>query len=186
MKTESIRKVKFEDTTIEYVLIRKSVKNINLRVKPDGSVVVSAGRRVSAKYVDDFIVRKGQFICDALQKVAIRKNNAPQEKPVLTAEDCERLKQICEEIYPLFGAYNIPYPEIRIKYLKSMWGSCRPTQGIITFNSRLIYTPGKCIEYVVLHEFAHFIHPNHSREFYSFVEEFMPDYRECIQELKKY
>ena len=186
MRMESLRKVKFENTIIEYSLIRKNVKNINLRLKSDGSVVVSASRNVSAKYVDDFVMRKGQFICDALQRVEIRKNNVPQEKPMLTADDCEMLNHICKEIYPLFGEYNIPYPEIKIKYLKSMWGSCRPTQGIITLSSRLIYTPRKCMEYVVLHEFAHFIHPNHSKEFYCLLSQLMPDYKERIQELKKY
>ena len=186
MKNESVRIVRFEDKIIEYTLIRKPVKNINLRVKPDGSVVVSAGRRVSAKYMDDFVMQKGQFICEALERAAIRRNNVPQEKTEITLEDCEMLKQICREIYPLFSGYGIFYPEIRIKYLKSMWGSCRPTQGIITLSSRLIYTPRKCIEYVVLHEFAHFIYPNHSKEFYSVVGSLMPDYKERIKELKKY
>ncbi|MFR2620714.1 MAG: M48 family metallopeptidase [Clostridia bacterium] len=29
----------------------------------------------------------------------------------------------------------------------------------------------------MVHEFAHFIHPNHSKHFWAFVESMMPDYR---------
>ena len=53
-----IRSVKFNDNTIEYELQRKRVKNINLRVKSDGSVVVSANNRVSAQYIDSFVESK--------------------------------------------------------------------------------------------------------------------------------
>lgn len=92
--------------------------------------------------------------------------------------------QICREIYALFEAYGISYPEIKIRTIKSMW-DCRPQRGIITLNSKLISTLGKCIEYVVLHEFAYFIFPNHSREFYHLVETYMPDYKVWRKKLEK-
>ena len=36
----------------------------------------------------------------------------------------------------------------------------------------------KFIEYVILHEIAHLEHPDHSRNFYSYIEKFMPDWKE--------
>ena len=45
-----------------YLLIRKNVKNINLRVKSDGSVVVSAHPCVPKKQIDDFVYSKTAFI----------------------------------------------------------------------------------------------------------------------------
>ena len=44
-------------------------------------------------------------------------------------------------------------------------------------NSKMITAPREAIEYVVLHEFAHFIHPDHSKDFYGLVEELMPDWK---------
>lgn len=40
------------------------------------------------------------------------------------------------------------------------------------------FYPKEAIEYVVVHEFAHFAHPDHSRAFWALVAEIMPDYKE--------
>ena len=61
-----LRQVVCSDRTIEYLLTRKNVKNINLRIKPDGKVYVSAGKRVPVTYIDDFIRKKQDYILDAL------------------------------------------------------------------------------------------------------------------------
>lgn len=73
--------------------------------------------------------------------------------------------------------YNIPMPKIEIKQMKSTWGICRPKEKKVTFNINLIKAPIECIEYVVLHELSHFKHPNHSKNFYQFIEKFMIDWK---------
>ena len=86
--------------------------------------------------------------------------------------------EICKEIYPLFKPYGVKYPLVKIRKMKSRWGSCQPQKGIITLNAKMIVAPREAIEYVILHEFAHFVHPNHSKDFYGCVEQFMPDWKE--------
>ena len=61
--------------------------------------------------------------------------------------------------------------------MKSIWGSCTPAKNSITLNRKLIHYPFEFIEYVVLHEFVHFIQPNHSKAFYNIIENYMPDYK---------
>jgi len=63
-----IREIIFKDNIIQYNLQYKNVKNINMRIKPDGSINVSANRRVSQKVIDDFINSKADFILRALEK----------------------------------------------------------------------------------------------------------------------
>ena len=46
-----IREISCQGRTIEYELTRKKVKNINLRIKPEGKVCVSASRADSVRYL---------------------------------------------------------------------------------------------------------------------------------------
>ena len=73
--------------------------------------------------------------------------------------------------------YHLEFPEVKIRDMKSRWGSCTPAKNSITLNRKLIHYPFEFIEYVVLHEFVHFIQPNHSKAFYNIIENYMPDYK---------
>ena len=53
---------------IKWILTRKRVKNLNLRIKPDGFVYVSANSRVTIGHIEDFIREKSDFILDALDR----------------------------------------------------------------------------------------------------------------------
>ena len=69
-KNIKTNKITFRGREIEYLLERKSVKNVNLRVRPDGEVYVSANRRVSEKYIEKILMEKGDFILAALERYA--------------------------------------------------------------------------------------------------------------------
>ena len=73
--------------------------------------------------------------------------------------------------------YHLEFPEVKIRDMKSRWGSCTPAKNSVTLNRKLIHYPFEFIEYVVLHEFVHFIQPNHSKAFYNIIENYMPDYK---------
>ena len=87
-------------------------------------------------------------------------------------------EEIISEIYPVFKKYGVPMPILRIRDMETQWGSCLAKKGVITLNKRLLGAPRNCIEYVVMHEFCHFIHPNHSKHFYGFLTMLMPDWKE--------
>lgn len=95
------------------------------------------------------------------------------------------LGETFENIYPLFKVYGVKYPEVKFRNMKTLWGSCKVNGGSITLNTKLVHFPRECIEYVVAHELAHFIHPNHSKEFYDLLSEIMPDHRMRREIMKK-
>lgn len=225
------RQVSCENGIITYQLTRKKVKNVNLRIKQDGSVLVSANTRVPAAFIDDFIRQKQEFILSALAKFE-EKRELCQDTPkkyisgesytllgkslrlkveeskneevytdgiyiFLKVKDKENFRhkeilmtkwlreyqtaifqELILQTYEVFKKYDVPFPTLKIRTMKSRWGSCQPKKGIITLNSRLIEAPRNAIEYVVLHEYAHFIHPNHSKAFWNFVTMMMPDWKE--------
>ncbi len=89
-------------------------------------------------------------------------------------------------VYKNFEKYSVPYPQIAIKPLKSQWGNCQPATGKITLNLFLLEAPPECIYYVVVHEFSHFLHPNHSKYFWGVVSQFVPDYKVKRKILREY
>ena len=52
----------------------------------------------------------------------------------------------------------------------------------IILNERLIEKSKDCIEYVVFHELAHLRYPNHSKDFYNYLTELMPEWK--VKKLK--
>lgn len=81
-------------------------------------------------------------------------------------------------------ANGIPRPSIGMRYMTSRWGVCYPKKAKITLSTRLIHYPVECMEYVLLHEYSHFLVQNHSASFYAVVGRFMPDYRERRKRLR--
>lgn len=178
-----LKKVCTQDGVLCYNLEYKDVKNINLRIRPNGEIYVSANKRVSQNTVESFIISKSEFIFKALEKYK-KRAEIPVRQYFSEQEVCSVITELCREAYPYFEKRAIMYPQIKFKKLKSRWGSCQPTRGILTFNINLMYAPIECIRYVVLHEFTHFIVANHSKKFYAELSKVCPDWKKLRETLK--
>ncbi len=77
----------------------------------------------------------------------------------------------------LCEANNISLPTIKVRYMTSRWGVCYPSKHLITMSTRLIHYPIESFQYVLLHEYVHFLVQNHSKKFYDIVEKYMPNYK---------
>lgn len=77
---------------------------------------------------------------------------------------------------------GLPYNKVFIKRQKTRWGSCS-NRGNINLNYKLLFLPAPVARYVLIHELAHLRHPNHSPNFWHFVEKMEPDYRHLDQAL---
>lgn len=224
------------ETDIEYLLKRKQVKNLNLRIYNDSSIVVSVNEKIIADMVDAYVIEKGAYILSSLRRFKmIEKYTLPQKRYIsgetfyilgrglrlkvqqgeidniffdgiyiyLTVTDndylrkeklvkdflydksCQIFYDTLKQLYVPFKKYGVRMPELRVRQMKTRWGSCSPSRGVITLNKKLLEAPKSCIEYVVLHELCHFIHPNHSKQFYGFVTMLMPDWKERKKQLEK-
>ncbi|OGI24859.1 MAG: metal-dependent hydrolase [Candidatus Melainabacteria bacterium RIFOXYA12_FULL_32_12] len=71
---------------------------------------------------------------------------------------------------------------IRIMELKSRWASC--SERSLNFNWKVMMAPLTIIDYIVVHELTHFIHPNHTEAFWNSVDKVLPDYWERKNWLK--
>lgn len=115
-----------------------------------------------------------------------------------------------EKLNSLFQdfTYKCNIPELKIRKMKARWGSysrklekikplsrftnsfktetIQSIQHHITLNLVLIKTPLECIDYVIMHELCHMVHPNHSRSFYQLLTEMMPDWQERKKKLNQF
>ena len=93
-----------------------------------------------------------------------------------------RLPEVVDRWRPRLGLTN-PC-RVLVRDQKTRWASCAP-DGTLRFNWRTMMVKPALIEYVVVHELAHLLHPNHSQDFWTTVTKAMPDAPARRQTLKQ-
>ena len=98
------------------------------------------------------------------------------------------MEKLAQQVHDEFqqAGYTVPTPILRLRYMTSRWGSCMPLKEIITMNTRLLLGPTEFAHYVMVHEFAHFIEPNHSSRFYKVMSDVLPNWEQVKAEMKEY
>lgn len=86
--------------------------------------------------------------------------------------------EVIDRLYPIIARHGFDKPKLQVRKMKTRWGSCSPTHNKINLNSNLYKAPPACIDYVVLHELAHFLYPHHNKDFYEFLTTHMPDWKD--------
>ena len=89
-----------------------------------------------------------------------------------------------ENVYNRFTV-DIPFPKLCIRKMTTRWGVNNRRLKKVTLNSELIYKDPKYLDYVIVHELAHFVHPNHGKGFWKLVEENEPNYKKLRKELQE-
>ena len=79
---------------------------------------------------------------------------------------------------------NIPYPKLKLRKMKTRWGVCNKKLKTVTLNTELLKYDIKKLDYVIVHELSHFIHFNHSKNFWLLVSKYCPDYKKIRKELR--
>lgn len=163
---------------VRYEFKRKRVKNINLRVRADGSVAVSAPLGAPLAQVDAFVAGRARWI-EAARVRALARGEEEQRPCSVSREDALALfTQVSDAVFPLFAqVLNGQRPVLKVQQMKTRWGVCVPAKRQITFSLRLAEKPRAAVEYVVLHEYAHFVRADHSPAFWAVVARYMPDYK---------
>lgn len=163
---------------VDYELTRKRVKNINLRVRRDGSVAVSAPCRTSFAHIDAFVAGRAEWIAQARAQVLAAEAEEKRPCAVPREQALALFTEISDAVFPLFAqVLDGQHPVLKVRQMKTRWGVCAPAKRQITLNLRLAEKPRAAVEYVVLHEYAHFVHPNHGPAFWALVARYLPDYR---------
>ena len=92
-----------------------------------------------------------------------------------------KLPQRAEAIADALG---VTFNSILISDLRVRWGSCTPKNNL-NFNWRLMKAPTFVIDYVIAHELAHLLEPNHTARFWNIVSVQVPRYQAAKEWLKE-
>lgn len=80
---------------------------------------------------------------------------------------------------------GVAYNRLLISDLKYRWASCTPKNNL-NFNWRIIRAPIHVIDYLIVHELAHLLEPNHTQKFWNIIAVQIPDYERPKKWLKEH
>lgn len=193
-------------------IIRKNNKNTYLRVK-DGKIIVTTNYLTSLTTINKLIKNNTAFIDKALNKNNQKKeddsfklfgnsydiiygfNDTEIDNNKIYTKDNKSLnKYLSKYIYNIYEERinyyyslfeeNIPIPNLKIRKMTSRWGVCNIKNHNVTLNLELSKYNIECLNYVIVHELSHFIHPNHSKDFWLLVGKYYPNYKDIRKYLR--
>ena len=108
------------------------------------------------------------------QRLLIPASRAPQERDAMREWYIARAKErILPRVTKQARELGVSFAQARIVDNRYRWGSCTVRDNI-NLNWRLIKAPIFVIDYVIAHELAHLLEPNHTPRFWNIVKTQIP------------
>ncbi|MDD3335465.1 MAG: SprT family zinc-dependent metalloprotease [Eubacteriales bacterium] len=153
-----------------------------------------------AESVQDCTLQDGSTLPFLGGKLLLRYGATPQavEKDgILFLPSCGSAKAAILQWLAAEAAHRLPprveqwalrmnvYPTaLSLGYAKTRWGSMAST-GAMRLNIALLHCPNHAIDYVIVHELSHRVHPNHSKAFHAYVESVLPGANQIRAQMKE-
>lgn len=206
--------VEIDNKEYEVEIIKKNNRNTYVRVK-NGKIVVSTNYLTSKSSILKLINDNKDNIIKMIDNDSKKIDREEKfyyfgkeydviygfqeiefsDDKIYASDENKLKKYIDKEIARIYSErmeyyYNkfeerIPVPNLKIRKMTSRWGVCNIKNHNITLNYQLSKYDICCLDYVIVHELSHFIHPNHSRDFWNLVGKYYPDYKKCRKMLKE-
>jgi predicted metal-dependent hydrolase len=208
-------KFKIDNDVYDVVIKKKDNKYSYIRVKEDLKIYINTSKEITDKKIKELLEENQVKIKGFLDKEKKKKNESLMflgnpfdivfvpsikepslEEGILLINDLNKLDsfykkmgfRICQERLDFF--YNIieekiPYPQLKLRKMKTRWGVCNRKNNSITLNLELLKKEIKFLDYVLVHELCHFVHFNHSKDFWLLVSKYIKDYKKLRKEIKE-
>ena len=180
------KRLVFVDDLEVWIIEKKRIKNVNLRVQPDGRIEVSVPYATPDEYVEDLVREKHDWLVKAQRKT----ENTPMARAMsATPAEVREWRKVVEAFVPVLverwePILGVKAGQLAYRKMKSRWGSCQPSTGRICINVVLALYPLECLEYVVVHELVHLLVAGHGPEFQAVMDRVMPDWKKRRAKLK--
>lgn len=163
-------KLRYGNSVIEYTIVKSKRRKTSEILVDESGVEVRTPILKKDSEIKQMIEGKKKWIfkkhlefSDRVRKQKLRKTRT------FTAMELEN------RVWKLASKIDVKPSKIVIKELKGRWGSATK-EGVINLNSALLEAPSKVVDYVIIHELCHLIVREHSKQYWSLVYRFMPNY----------
>lgn len=202
----------FNNINYPIEIIRKNNKNTYIRIK-NNTIVVTTNYFTSINKIQKLINDNKEFINNGLLKCTNKNKDTAfklfgkqydivygfpdtsiEENKIYSKDEKTIDKFLSKYIYSIYEEhlnywYNIfeetiPVPNLKIRKMTSRWGVCNIKNKNVTLNLELSKYNVEALDYVIVHELSHFIHPNHSKDFWLLVSKYCPNYKIVRKMLK--
>ena len=208
-------KYQIQNKEYPVIVERKHNKNTYIRIKEDGTIYITTSYFTTTKQIEHLLEQHSSNLIKMIEKIEKKQTQKEQfyflGKPYeiiympppleihqnrIFVKDLETLeKWLKKETKQLFEEHlnfwyhrfeeKIPFPKLKIRKMKTRWGVCNRRDNSVTLNSELIRYEIEQLDYVIIHELSHFVHFNHSKNFWHLVSKYCPNYKQARKVLKE-
>ncbi|MBU0925929.1 M48 family metallopeptidase [bacterium] len=178
---------------------KKNIKHCYLRILNSDLIQIRANKYFTIFDAKELINRKKDWIEASILKMRkklinddeflflgeVKKLEEYQIKNIDIFYKNEIKKILPSKVEEFSKKMNLFPTSISYRKNKRTWGSCNHKNGL-NFNILLMKFPIEIMEYVIVHELAHIKHKNHSRDFWSLVAIYCPNYKEVEKLFKRF
>ena len=150
-----------------------------MTVENDRTVLIKAPKWVRKSDIQHFYEANKDWIRSQKQKLAAEKDKIVY----LSEKDVADIKKQAKKILSRKTDYYAILMGLKPEYIKitsaaKLWGSChkKGDKYSVCYSFRTVFLPDRVQDYIVVHELAHMVHFDHSKNFYSLVEQILPDW----------
>lgn len=204
-------KYELDDKIYNVIIKKKGNKNTYIRVDENNNIIVTTNYFITNNKIKKILDDNIKFLNKALNKekkegfylmgkkydIIIDENikNIEINNNIIKVKSLKYLnnwykKEIVKIFKERLDFYynkfdeNIPYPILKIRTMKTRWGVCNRKIKSVTLNFNLVKYDYDCLDYVIVHELSHFVHFDHSKEFWNTVSKYYPNYKIIQKKLK--
>ena len=204
-------KYELDDKIYNVIIKKKGNKKTYIRVDENNNIIVTTNYFITNNKIKKILDDNVKFLNKALNKekkegfylmgkkydIIIDENikNIEINNNIIKVKSLKYLNNwYKKEIFKIFNDRldfyynkfdeNIPYPILKIRTMKTRWGVCNRKVKSVTLNFNLVKYDYDCLDYVIVHELSHFVHFDHSKEFWNTVSKYYPNYKIVQKKLK--
>jgi len=195
--------IEYEGKTLSYSTVtNKRLKHLSIHIHPERGVVVKNPGYLAVK-VHELVQQKAawifQKVCLNTQRHRIKPLFENEGKilylgePILLHVNQNPEQFYKEKTLPLVREMvekwafimGVAVKSVTFRKTKRRWGSCSHAAEL-SFTLTLSQLPLDAIEYIVIHELSHILHPHHQKAFWNCVAEYMPTFKMQERIIKNY